>query len=452
MDHPFTTMLFSGASPLFLVINPQATTILAIVILFLLIISFVVSGSKVAFFSLTYKDINNLKTKQDTSWKRIVTLLEEPRAVLTSLLIANCIINISIIILSNFLIDQMVLLKQSFWLFEFLIKVILVAFVMILFGEVMPKVWATQNNLQFAYYTSGIVEIIHLLFRRISLWAVQRSENLERFFGKKRSAFNLEKLDHEIDRSTDNQASEEEKNILKGIIKFGSITVKQIMRTRLDVCGIDSVLSFGELRQRVEELHYSRLPVYKRSLDELSGMIHTKDLIPYLNEPDDFDWHPLLRPPYFVHEQKLIEDLLQEFQRKRTHFAVVVDEFGGTSGIVTLEDILEEIIGDIRDEFDEEETVSRQLDDGSYVFEGRTMINDVCKTMNLSPDTFDKVRGDSDSLAGLILELSGEIPKVNDMIPCGDFEFTILDADSSRIKKVKVAIRMGQALNNLKKS
>jgi len=435
-------MLSSGVSPLFLFINPQATTILAIVTLFLLIISFVVSGSKVAFFSLTYKDVNNLKTKQDTSWKRIVTLLEEPKAVLSSLLIANTIINITIIILSNFLIDQMVLLKQSFLLVEILIKVILVAFVMILFGEVMPKVWATQNNLQFAYYTSGIVEIIHLLFRRISLWAVQRSESLERFFGKKRSGFNLEKLDHEIDRSTDNQASEEEKNILKGIIKFGSITVKQIMRTRLDVCGIDSLLSFAELKQRVEDLHYSRLPVYKRSLDELSGMIHTKDLIPYLNEPDDFDWHTLLRPPYFVHEQKLIEDLLQEFQRKRIHFAVVVDEFGGTSGIVTLEDILEEIIGDIRDEFDEEEIVSRQLEDGSYVFEGRTMINDVCKTMNLSPDTFDKVRGDSDSLAGLILELSGEIPKVNDVIPCGDFEFTILDADSSRIKKVKVAIKL----------
>jgi putative hemolysin len=428
-------------SPVFLLINPQATTILAIVILFLLIISFVVSGSEVAFFSLTYKDINNLKTKQDTSWKRIVTLLEEPKAVLTSLLIANSIINISIIILSNFLIDQMVLLKQSFWLFEFLIKVILVAFVMVLFGEVMPKVWATQNNLQFAYYTSGVVEIIHLLFRRVSFWAVHQSERLERFFGKKRSAFSLEKLDHEIDRSTDNQASEEEKNILKGIIKFGSITVKQIMRTRLDVCGADYLLSFGDLKQRVEDLHYSRLPVYKKSLDELSGMIHTKDLIPYLNEPDDFDWHTLMRTPYFVHEQKLIEDLLQEFQRKRIHFAVVVDEFGGTSGIVTLEDILEEIIGDIRDEFDEEETVSRQLDDGSYVFEGRTMINDICKTMNLASDTFDKVRGDSDSLAGLILELSGEIPKVNDVIPCGDFEFTILDADSSRIKKVKVTIK-----------
>lgn len=443
MDHPLTKQfLFDSFSPVFLVINPQATTILAIVILFLLIVSFVLAGSEVAFFTLTYKDINILKTKQDTSWKRIVTLLEEPKTVLASLLIANTVINIAIIILANFLIDEMVLLKQNFWLFEFLIKVILVAFVVVLFGEVMPKVWATQNNLQFAYYTSGIVEIIHLLFRRISVWTVQKSEGLERFFGSRKSGFSLEKLDYEIDRSTDNEASEEEKNILKGIIKFGSITVKQIMRTRLDVSGIEYNLSFAGLRQRVDELHYSRLPVYKNSLDELAGIIHSKDLIAYLNEADDFDWHKLLRPTFFVHEQKLIEDLLQEFQQKRIHFAVVVDEFGGTSGIVTLEDILEEIIGDIKDEFDEEESVNRQLDDGSYVFEGRTMLNDVCKTMNLSVDTFDKVKGDSDSLAGLILELSGEIPKVNDVIPLGDFQFTILDAESSRIKKVKVAIRM----------
>lgn len=411
-------------------------------ILFLLIISFVVSGSKVAFFSLSYKDINNLKTKQDSSWKRIVNLLEEPKVLMTSLLIANSLINISIIVLSNFLIDQLVLLKQDFWLFEFLIKVILVAFVMILFGEVMPKVWATQNNLQFAYYTSGIVELIHLLFRRISFWAVNHSDRLERFFGSRKSAFSLEKLDYEIDRSTDNQASEEEKNILKGIIKFGSITVKQIMRTRLDVSGIEYQLSFAELKRRVEELHYSRLPVYRGSLDSLAGMIHTKDLIPYLNEPDDFDWQALLRTPFFVHEQKLIEDLLQEFQGKRIHFAIVVDEFGGTSGIVTFEDVLEEIIGDIKDEFDEEETANRQLEDGSYVFEGRTMINDVCKAMGLPPDTFDKVRGDSDSLAGLLLELSGEIPAANAVIPCGDFEFTILDADSSRIKKVKVTLKI----------
>jgi magnesium and cobalt exporter, CNNM family len=431
-----------GFSPVFLVINPQATTILAIVILFLLIISFVLAGSEVAFFSLTYKDINILKTKQDASWKRIVTLLEEPKALLASLLIANSIINIAIIILANFLIDEMLLIKQSFWLFEFLIKVILVAFVVLLFGEIMPKVWATQNNLQFAYYTSGVVELIHLLFRRISVWAVHQSEALERFFGSKKSAFSLEKLDHEIDRSTDNEASEEEKNILKGIVKFGSITVKQIMRTRLDVSGVEYEVSFAALKRRMEELHYSRLPVYRKSLDDLAGMVHTKDLMPYLNEPDNFDWHQLLRPPYFVHEHKLIEDLLQEFQAKRIHFAVVVDEFGGTSGIVTLEDILEEIIGEIKDEFDEEESVNRQLEDGSYIFEGRTMLNDVCKTMNLSVDTFDKVKGESDSLAGLILELSGDIPKTNDVIPCGDFEFTVLDADSSRIKKVKVAIRL----------
>ncbi|WP_431217892.1 hemolysin family protein [Puia sp. P3] len=212
------------------------------------------------------------------------------------------------------------------------------------------------------------------------------------------------------------------------------------MRARLDVSGISYDLSFAQLKQRVEELHYSRIPVYKSSLDELAGLINTKDLIPWLNESDNFDWHTLLRAPYFVHEHKLIEHLLQEFQEKRVHFAVVVDEFGGTSGIVTLEDIMEEVIGDIRDEFDEEDSPNRRMEDGSFVFEGRTMLHDVCKAMNIAVDTFDKVKGDSDSLAGLILELSGDIPGVNDVIPCGDFRFTVLDADNSRIKKVKVSI------------
>jgi CBS domain containing-hemolysin-like protein len=218
--------------------------------------------------------------------------------------------------------------------------------------------------------------------------------------------------------------------------------VKQVMRTRLDVNGIEYELSFAELAQRVEELHYSRLPVYRKSLDDIAGMIYTRDLIEHLSEPADYDWHKLMRPPYFVHEHKLIKDLFKEFQDKRTHFAIVVDEFGGTSGIVTLEDILEEVIGEIKDEFDEEETGNRKLDDGTYVFEGRTMLNDVCKVLNLPADTFDEVKGESDSLAGLILELSGDIPKVNDVIPCGDFEFTVIDADSSRIKKVKVAIKV----------
>ncbi len=402
-----------------------------------------VAGSEVAFFSLTHKDINILKTKHDASWKRIVNLLEEPKILLGSLLIANTFVNIAIIILSNFLIDQVTPLRQSFWL-EFPVKVIVVTFVLILFGEVMPKVWASQNNLQFAYYTSGIVEIINLLFKKISNWMVNKTEIAERFFGSKRTAIqNLEQLDHDIDLTTDN-ASEEEKNILKGIIKFGNITVKQVMKTRLDVSGIEHDISFGDLKRKVEELHYSRLPVYKNSLDEITGIVHTKDLIPYLNEADDYNWRTLLRTPYFVHEHKLIEDLLHEFQTKRIHFSIVVDEFGGTSGIVTLEDILEEIIGDIKDEFDEEENINAKLEDGTYIFEGRTMINDVCRIMNLPSNTFDSVKGDSDSLAGLILELAGEIPKVNDVIPCGDFEFTILDTERSRVKKVKVAIKMRQ--------
>jgi len=442
LDRPFN--ISSPADLLFVFINVQATTILVVLVLFLLVMSFIVSGSRIAFFSLTDKDVNNLKTKQDTSWKRIVNLLEEPRNLLAALVIANSLINIGIIIISNFLIDQLVPLKQNLWFFEFVIKVVTVSFVLILFGEVMPKVWASQNNLQFAYYTSGIVEIILLLFRRVGSWLVYQSDKLENLFGKKKSAaYSLEELDHAIDQSTNNDATQEEKNILRGIIKFGHITVKQIMKTRLDVSGIEDSVSFGELKKKVVELHYSRLPVYKKSLDEITGMVHTKDIIPYLNEPDNFEWQILLRTPQFVHEHKMIKDLLQDFQSNRIHFAVVVDEFGGTSGIVTLEDIMEEVIGEIKDEFDDDENTSNKLEDGSYVFEGRTMINDVCKAMNLPVDTFDQVKGDSDSLAGLMLELAGEIPQVNDVIPCGDFQFAVLEADSSRIKKVKVLIKNG---------
>ena len=446
MDHPLNNILLADYLPsLLLIINAQATTVLVILILFFLVLSFIVSGSKIAFFSLTDKDINILKTKQDASWKRIVNLMEEPKTLLASLVIANILVNIGVIILSNFLIDQVIPLKQNFWFFEFLIKIIIVSFVLILFGEVMPKIWASQNNLQFAFYTSGVTEIIHLLFKRVGSWFVRQSEIFEELFGSKKSAANsLQELDHAIDLTTNNDATEEEKNILKGIIKFGNITVKQIMKTRLDVSGIEDSISFAELKQKIEELHYSRLPVYKRSLDEITGLIHTKDLISYLNEPDHFDWHTLLRPPYFVHEHKMIKDLLHDFQTNRIHFAIVVDEFGGTSGIVTLEDILEEVIGDIKDEFDEDETSSNRMDDGAYVFEGRTMINDVCKAMSLPVNTFDEIKGDSDSLAGLILELAGEIPKLNDVIISGDFEFTVLDADSSRIKKVKVLIKINK--------
>jgi putative hemolysin len=430
---------FHYPSLLLLAGNTQGITLLVVLILFLLLISFFVSGAEVAFFSLSYKDVNMLKTKQDAGWKRIVGLLEDPKILMASLLIASTLINIAIIILSNFLIDEMLDLKASVWIA--LIKIVIISFFLVLFGKVLPKVWATQNNLRFAYNASYIVEIIHYLFRRISVWLVGMSDSIEHFLGKKTSSYSLEELDSAIDITASTDASEKEKSILKGIVKFGNISVKQVMTTRLDVCGINQDLSFQQVIKKAAELHYSRLPVYKENLDEVTGIIHTKDVLPHLRETDGFNWLQLLRQPYFVHEQKLIEDLLKEFQEKRIHFAVVVDEFGGTSGIVSLEDILEEITGDIKDEFDDEESGDSKIDDYTYIFEGRTMINDVCKIMDLPIDTFERVRGDSDSLAGLILEIAGHFPVVNDVVTSGDFDFTILELDRNRIKKVKISVK-----------
>lgn len=425
-----------------LVASVQATTILAAVVLILLILSFFISGAEVAFFSLSYRDINMLKTKQDSGWKRITNLLEDPRTLNACLLIANVLVNIAIIVLSNVLIDQLIPNFEGYPAVGFLVKVLSITFVIVLIGEILPKVRANQNNLRVAYEAAYLVEIIYYLFKRFGHWLNKISDGIESFMGGSASrAYAQQQLEEAI-KSTIHE--EEEQRILAGIYKFGHITVKQIMRTRLDVSGINHTLTFGELKQKVEELHYSRLPVYKMSLDDIVGMIHTKDLMAHLNEPDNFDWQPLMRIPYFVHEQKFIEDLLKEFQTKRIHFAVVVDEFGGTSGIVTLEDILEEIIGDIKDEFDDEESGNKKIDDDNYIFEGKTMINDVCKTMGLSVDTFDNQKGESDSLAGLVLEIAGEIPKVNDVLTAGDFQFIILEVDRNRIRKVKVSINRNQ--------
>lgn len=442
LDHHPVLQIFSNLT-LLSVIQAQGTTVLVMILFLLLFLSFVLSGSEVAFFSLTYKDINLLKSKQLPPYKRIVDLLEEPKVLLASILIANSFINISIIIISNLLIDDMFNFERfdAVWV-EFLIKVIAVSFLLVLFGEVMPKVLATQNNVRFAKDFGGIVQAVSYACAGLSKRLVKYSDIIEKKLAKRANgSYSLEELDHAIDLTTQNTASENEKNILKGIVKFGNITVKQIMKTRVDVHGIDHDISFGELIATVRDLHYSRLPVYKEDLDNVAGMIHTKDLIPFLHEPDDFQWHGLMRPPYFVHEQKFIEDLLKEFQSRRIHFAVVVDEFGGTSGIVTLEDILEEVIGEIKDEFDEEETGYRKIDDNNYIFEGRMMINDVCKIMELPTDTFDQVKGESDSLAGLVLELAGEIPQPTKVLNTGDFEFTVMEVAKHRIEKIKVTIK-----------
>ncbi len=423
---------------LFFSVNPQGTTVLVVLLLFLLMFSFVIAGAEVAFFSLTYKDINHLKTKQLPVYDKIVDLLDQPKALLGSLLIGNSLVNISIIIISNLLIDDLFSLKYE-WL-EFVVKVVAVTFTLVLFGEIMPKVMATQNNIRFAKDVAPFIEVIFYLFKGLSNWMSQFSDVIERRLAnkkKKNGAFSQEEMNDAIDL-TDSK----EKNILKGIVKFGDTTVKQIMKARLDVHGIDYDTSLEELVKKVEDLHYSRVPVYNETLDQIAGVLYTKDLLPYLDGQQDFDWHRLLRPPYFVHEQKLIEDLLKEFQSKRIHFAIVVDEFGGTSGIVTLEDILEEIIGEIKDEFDEEDLNYKKLDDHNYLFEGKTPITDVCRVMGLALDTFDEVKGESDSLAGLVLELAGDFPAVNRVIPCGDFDFTVIEVEKNRLNKIKATIKL----------
>lgn len=415
---------------------------LVVLLLVLLLLAFTISGAEVALFSLNNKDVNVLKTKQHAAARKIVTLLEESKAVYASLLIASTFISICIAILTNYLIDQFFSFGSIPFGIAMLIKVLVIAFLLLFFCEVLPKIWATQNNLRFAYGSAGVVEAIHLLLRRISKGMVSLADVIGKRMGANKSeALSIRELDEAIDIKTDEEASQEEKNIMKGIVKFGNISVRQVMRSRLDVSGVEYNTSFGDFIRKIEELHYSRIPIYRNSLDDVAGIITTKDLIPYLNEPEDFDWRHLMRQPYFVPESRLIEDLLRDFQTKRIHFAIVVDEFGGTSGIVTMEDILEEVIGEIRDEFDEEETGNRKIDEHSYIFEGKTMIHDLCKMMEIPMDTFDNVREESESIGGLVLELAGEFPQINSEIQCGDFTFTVLETETNRIKLVKVTTK-----------
>ncbi len=436
---PDTDLIF------FLAINPQSTVFLVVFLFILLLLSFISAGAEVALFSLQNRDLNMLKTKQHAAAKRITSLLEERKAVYTSLLIAGGVFNVSIIILSNFLLSS-VLNLGTINLgvpvdLNMLLKIVIIAVVIVFFVRMLPKIWASQNTLRFAYSVSSVVEALHLLLRRISLRMVAIADSISETSGANESeATSMKELDDAIEINNV-QTSIEEKNILKGIVKFSHITVKQIMRFRLDVNGIEYNTSFPDLVKKVEELHYSRLPVYRNSLDEITGILNTKDLLPFLHDPE-FDWHPLIRPSLFVPESKLIKDLLREFQAKRIHFAIVVDEFGGTSGIVTMEDILEEIIGDIKDEFDEEETSVRKLDENTWVADAKVMLYDLCRTMRLPIDTFDAVKGESDSLGGLVLELAGEFPSVNETVNCGDFDFTVLEIERNRIRSVRIVVNL----------
>ena len=383
-----------------------------------------------------------LKTKQHEAARRITSLLDNRKEVYTSLLIADGLFNISIIFLAYLLLSPLKIAMLHTFIdidLEILVKITIIAFVLVFFCKVLPKVWATQNTLRFAYTSSALVEGIYLLLGGISARMVGIADSISKTSGADASeALSMRELDVAIDVNNV-QTSVEEKNILKGVIKFGNITVRQIMRSRLDVNGLEYDAPFSDVVKKVEDLHYSRLPVYKTSPDEIVGVLNTKDLLPYLHE-DDFDWHTVIRASLFVPESKLIKDLLAVFKSKRIHLAIVVDEFGGTSGIVTMEDILEEIIGDIRDEFDEEENAVKKIDDYTYVADAKIMLADLCRTMRLPIDTFDAVKGESESLGGLVLEIAGEFPQTDETVTSGDFTLTVLETERARIKSVKIVI------------
>jgi gliding motility-associated protein GldE len=409
----------------------------------LLFLSFSIAGAEVAFFSLSYKDIQNLKTKSNRALKRIVHLLEDPKKLLTSMLIANSFINICIILIANILINHLFVFDQiGIPGIEFLVKVIAVTLLLLFFGEILPKVMATQNNIRFASDFGGIIQVVYFIFSKPSSIMVKYTNIIENKLAKKNygTTYSMEELDHAIDLTTSPNNQENEKKILKGIVKFGNITVKQIMKTRLDVYGVDESIFFDELLEHIKEHNYSRFPVYKEDLDTVVGMIHTKDVLPHINKPKDFKWEILIRSAFFVHEQKMVEDLLKEFQLKRIHFAIVVDEFGGTSGIITLEDILEEIVGDIKDEFDEEESMVKKIDEFHYLVEGKTPIIDLCNFIEISSGFFDTVKGESDTVAGLFLELAGAFPTLQQVVKFKQFSFTVLEIQKNRIHKIQLII------------
>ncbi len=426
-----------------LTITPADSAVLVFLAIVLLTVSFLLSGSEVAFFSLTYKDIDVLKNKQQPAFRRIVVLLEQPKTLLATMLIANSLVNICLILIANTLINGWFSSFAGNFAMMFAIKVIVVSALLLLFAEILPKVWATQHKIWFASTASLVVEIFNSLFIGVARRLVRQGDRIERKFSPGSSAgLDNDDLDDAIDLLPEHEATLQEKQMLKGIRKFSETPVKRVMRTRLDVSGINRQSTLGEVIARVEELHYSRLPVFEKDLDEVVGVLHTKDLLPFLNTTQEsgFDWHTLIRPPFFVHEHKLIEDLLQEFRNRRIHFAVVVDEFGGTSGIVTLEDIMEEIIGEIRDEFDEDDFPLEKISDHEYLFDGKIMINDVCRALKIPSDSFDEIRGDSDSLAGLVLEIAGAFPSLEEKLVHDNYTFVPVSISKNRIDKVRLII------------
>ena len=427
--------LFDGVT----VHSPSLGAIIAIgLAVLLLFASGFVSASEIAFFSLSPTDLSEIEEEEHSSDKRIMDLLQDSERLLATILISNNFVNVTNIMLCNFFFEQVVDFGNSV-IVEFLVITVILTFLLLLFGEIMPKIYSAQHTLRFCRFAAPIIAMLKKVFRPLSGLLVRSTFIVNKCVAKRNYNISVTDLSQALEL-TDKTEISEESNILEGIIRFGGETAKEVMTPRLDMVDLDISSTFKEVLDCVVENGYSRVPVYEDSRDNIKGVLYIKDLLPHLKKGADFKWQNLIRTAYFVPETKMIDDLLRDFQANKIHIAIVVDEFGGTSGIVTMEDIIEEIVGEINDEYDEEERSYVKINDHTYVFEAKTLLSDFYKILKIDADAFEDIEGDADTLAGLLLEIKGEFPKLHEKLEYEHYQFEVLEMDARRILKVKVII------------
>jgi putative hemolysin len=409
----------------------------SIALVFLLFCSAMISGTEIAFFSLSKTDLDLLSKEHSPAGDRVLGLLNKPKKLLATILIANNFINILIVLL--FAVLGAYFFENLEAGIRFLIEVVLITFLILLFGEVLPKVYATRNSIPFALFMANPVVYLNRLLSPVSYLLTGLTGVVERRLGKKDNDFSVEKLSQALELTADNATTKDEKNILEGIVAFGNTETVQVMKPRIDIFAIPDDASFPEVLSKIISNGFSRNPVYHENIDEVIGVLYAKDLLPHLTKTE-FNWQALVRAPYFVPENKKLDDLLIDFQEKKNHLAIVVDEYGGTSGLVTLEDVIEEIVGDISDEFDSDDLVYSKLDANNYVFEGKTALKDFYRVLDIDPKNFEVHKGEAETLAGFILEISGKYPKKFEKINFEAFVFTVEAVDRKRIKQLKVTL------------
>lgn len=412
-----------------------------VVMLMLLIVSALISGSEIAFFSLNPTQRKQLRADHNSTHDLVNELLERPKRLLATILITNNFVNVAIIVLSTYVVANLVDLSRS-PVFAFVVQVVVVTSLLLIVGEIMPKIYASTNPMKFAVFMARPLRALITIFYPLSSLLVKSSSLIDRRLQRNPPQLSMSELSEAIELTSNNDTDEDDRKILKGIVKFGDIDAKEIMKPRLDVTAVEINTSYAALMELILDAGYSRIPAYTDNFDKIVGILYVKDLLPHLDEPADFNWKALLRPAFFVPENKKINDLLQEFQQKKIHMAIMVDEYGGTSGIVTLEDVLEEIVGEISDEFDseEDEIAYTKIDDNNYLFEGKILLNDFCKILNIEDRLFEYIKGDSETLAGLILEIEGRIPPVNASTKFLNFEFIIKKVSNRRIEEILTKI------------